>query len=126
MTTKIQTAYFSTVSLNSVVMFKILARYCLLILIVCDKQLNHISLEILSLVFITVGKNNLRLLRQKKKNYSLKKKESISSSTYNETMKSRGGSQLFETAETGGVVKNGLLRGEGSCKCVCDHVEVHP
>ena len=30
----------------------------------------------------------------------------------------RGGSQLFETAEKGGVVKNGLLKGTGSCKYV--------
>ena len=29
-----------------------------------------------------------------------------------------GGSQLFETAEKGGVVKNGLLRRGGSCKHV--------
>ena len=29
-----------------------------------------------------------------------------------------GGSQLFETAEKGGVVKNGLLKGRGSCKYV--------
>ena len=28
------------------------------------------------------------------------------------------GSQLFETAEKGGVVKNGLLKGRGSCKYV--------
>ena len=30
----------------------------------------------------------------------------------------RGGSQLFETAEKGGVVKNGPLKGGGSCKYV--------
>ena len=41
-------------------------------------------------------------------------------------METEGGSQLFETAEKGGVVKNGLLKGGGSCKCVPDHVEVHP
>ena len=35
-------------------------------------------------------------------------------------MEIEGGSQLFETAEKGGVVKNGLLI------CVPDHVEVHP
>ena len=29
-----------------------------------------------------------------------------------------GGSQLFETAEKGGVVKNGPLKGGGSCKYV--------
>ena len=29
-----------------------------------------------------------------------------------------GGSQLFETAEKGGVMKNGPLKGEGSCKYV--------
>ena len=29
-----------------------------------------------------------------------------------------GGSQLFETAQKGGVMKNGLLKGRGSCKCV--------
>ena len=29
-----------------------------------------------------------------------------------------GGSQLFETAEKGVVVKNGLLKGGGSCKYV--------
>ena len=29
-----------------------------------------------------------------------------------------GGLQLFETAEKGGVVKNGLLGGGGSCKYV--------
>ena len=28
------------------------------------------------------------------------------------------GSQLFETAEKGGVMKNGPLKGEGSCKYV--------
>ena len=29
-------------------------------------------------------------------------------------METEGGSQLFETAEKGGVMKNGLLNGEGS------------
>ena len=29
-----------------------------------------------------------------------------------------GGSQLFETAEKGGVMKNGPLKGGGSCKYV--------
>ena len=31
-------------------------------------------------------------------------------------METEGGSQLFETAEKGRVVKNGPLRGGGSCK----------
>ena len=31
-------------------------------------------------------------------------------------MKTEGRSQLFETAEKGGVMKNGPLKGEGSCK----------
>ena len=35
-----------------------------------------------------------------------------------------GGSQLFETAEKGGVMKNGPLKRGGSSKCVRDHVEV--
>ena len=30
----------------------------------------------------------------------------------------KGGSQLFETAEKGGVMKNGPLKGGGSCKYV--------
>ena len=29
-----------------------------------------------------------------------------------------GGSQLFETAEKGGVMKNGPIKGGGSCKYV--------
>ena len=33
-------------------------------------------------------------------------------------METEGGSQLFETAEKGGVVKNGLLKGTGSCRYV--------
>ena len=33
-------------------------------------------------------------------------------------VKTEGGSQLFETAQKGGVMKNGLLKGGGSCKCV--------
>ena len=33
-------------------------------------------------------------------------------------VETEGGSQLFETAEKGGVMKNGLLKGEGSCKYV--------
>ena len=33
-------------------------------------------------------------------------------------VETEGGSQLFETAEKGGVMKNGPLRGEGSCKYV--------
>ena len=43
-------------------------------------------------------------------------------------METKGGSQLFETAEKGGDMKNGPLKGEGSCKYagVRDHVEVHP
>ena len=41
-------------------------------------------------------------------------------------METEGGSQLFETAEEGGIMKNGPLKGGGSCKCVRDHVEVHP
>ena len=40
-------------------------------------------------------------------------------------METEGGSQLFETPEKGGVMKNGPLKGGGSCKCVRDHVEVH-
>ena len=34
-------------------------------------------------------------------------------------MESEGGSQLFETAEKGGVMKNGPLKGGGSCKYMC-------
>jgi len=33
-------------------------------------------------------------------------------------VETEGGSQLFETAEKEGVMKNGPLRGGGSCKCV--------
>ena len=33
-------------------------------------------------------------------------------------VETQGGSQLFETAEKGGVVKNGPLKGGGSCKYV--------
>ena len=33
-------------------------------------------------------------------------------------MEKEGGSQLFETAEKGGVMKNGPLKGGGSCKYV--------
>ena len=33
-------------------------------------------------------------------------------------METEGGSQLFKTAEQGGVMKNGPLKGEGSCKYV--------
>ena len=32
--------------------------------------------------------------------------------------KTEGGSQLFETAERGGVMKNGQLKRGGSCKYV--------
>ena len=31
-------------------------------------------------------------------------------------VETEGGSQLFETAEKGGVMKNGLLKGGGSCE----------
>ena len=31
-------------------------------------------------------------------------------------LETEGGSQLFETAEKGGVMKNGPLKEEGSCK----------
>ena len=31
-------------------------------------------------------------------------------------METEGGSQLFETAEKGGVMKNGPSKGGGSCK----------
>ena len=42
-------------------------------------------------------------------------------------METEGGSQLFETAEKGGVMKNGpLKRGRVMQICVRDHVEVHP
>ena len=42
-------------------------------------------------------------------------------------METEGGSQLFETAEKGGVTKNGLLKGGGSCKYVSViMLEVHP
>ena len=37
-------------------------------------------------------------------------------------METVGGSQLFETAEKGGVMKNGPLQRGGSCK----YVSVHP
>ena len=33
-------------------------------------------------------------------------------------METEGGSQLFETAEKGGVMKNGPLNGGGSCNYV--------
>ena len=33
-------------------------------------------------------------------------------------METEGGSQLFETAEKGAVMKNGPLKGGGSCKYV--------
>ena len=33
-------------------------------------------------------------------------------------VETEGGSQLFETAEKGGVMKNGPLEGGGSCKYV--------
>ena len=33
-------------------------------------------------------------------------------------VETEGGSQLFETAEKGGVMKNGPLKGGGSCKYV--------
>ena len=33
-------------------------------------------------------------------------------------METEGGSQLFKTAEKGGVMKKGPLKGGGSCKCV--------
>ena len=32
-------------------------------------------------------------------------------------VETEGGSQLFETAEKGGVIKNEPLNGGGSCKC---------
>ena len=35
-----------------------------------------------------------------------------------EGVEREGGSQLFETAEKGGVMKNGPLKGGGSCKYV--------
>ena len=36
-------------------------------------------------------------------------------------VETEGESQLFETAEKGGVMKNGPLKGGGSCKYVSDH-----
>ena len=39
-----------------------------------------------------------------------------------EGVETEGGSQLFETAERGGVMKNGPLKGEGHanmCPCSC-------
>ena len=42
-------------------------------------------------------------------------------------MEAEGGSQLFETAEKGGVMKNGpFKRGRVMQICVRDHVKVHP
>ena len=40
-------------------------------------------------------------------------------------METEGGSRLFETAEKGGVMKNGPLKGGGSCKYV-SVIMVHP
>ena len=40
------------------------------------------------------------------------------SSSRGEGVETEGGSQLFETAEKGGVMKNGPLKGGGSCKYV--------
>ena len=40
-------------------------------------------------------------------------------------METEGESQLFETAQKGGVIKNGPLKGVMQI-CVRDHVEVHP
>ena len=42
-------------------------------------------------------------------------------------METEGGSQLFETAEKGGVMKKrAVKRGRVMQICVRDHVEVHP
>ena len=42
-------------------------------------------------------------------------------------METEGGSQLFETAEKGGVLKKwAVKRGRVMQICVRDHVEVHP
>ena len=42
-------------------------------------------------------------------------------------MEAEGESQLFETAEKGGVMKNGpFKRGRVMQICVRDHVKVHP
>ena len=42
-------------------------------------------------------------------------------------METEGGSQLFETAEKGGVMKKGPLKGGGVMQiCVRDHLDVHP
>ena len=42
-------------------------------------------------------------------------------------METEGGSQLFDTAENGGVLKKwAVKRGRVMQICVRDHVEVHP
>ena len=41
-------------------------------------------------------------------------------------METEGGSQLFETAEKGGVMKNGPFKGGGHANMCPDYVEVHP
>ena len=43
-----------------------------------------------------------------------------------EGVETEGGSQLFETAEKGGVMKNGPLKGRVMQICVRDRVEVYP
>ena len=47
-----------------------------------------------------------------------KKLRDLSEISRGERVETAGGSQLFETAEKGGVIKNGPLKREGSCKYV--------
>ena len=47
-----------------------------------------------------------------------KKLRDLSEISRGERLETEGGSQLFETAEKGGVMKNGPLKGGGSCKYV--------
>ena len=47
-----------------------------------------------------------------------KKKSVRDLSEISRGVEKEGGSQLFETAEKGGVMKNGPLKGGGSCKYV--------
>ena len=58
------------------------------------------------------------MYNRKKLNRDLKDLSEISGGEGGGGVETEGGSQLFETAEKGGVVKNGLLKGGGSCKYV--------
>ena len=59
---------------------------------------------------------NIGFFLANKSSTKIKLVRDLSEISRGDGVETEGGSQLFDTAEKGGVMKNGLLKGGGSCE----------